>query len=70
MINDSFEGIKLPKIKKLSKKLLSEEIESLTSEQVQERLNNIFETIEKLTGKQIVIDKNELPIKKLIPKKK
>ena len=64
---DPWEGIRLPIVKKISPRLISDDIKSMTAEETREAMKTMFETFEKITGNKPIIVGNELPTQVLFP---
>jgi hypothetical protein len=69
-MNDEFNfDLNFPIAKNVFPKLLADDIKPMTSEEVGIEMGKLFEMFEKLTGKQITIKGNELPVNVLFPEK-
>jgi len=64
---DPWEGIRLPIVKKISPRLISDDIKSMTAEETRDAMKTMFETFEKITGHKPIIVGNELPTQVLFP---
>lgn len=68
MNNDNlFETIQFPKVKNIFPKLLSDDIQPLTSETVGEAMAKMFQKFEEQTGFKVIVIGNDSPVSVLIP---
>jgi len=62
-----FEDIKFPTIRNIAAKTIADDLIPLTNEEVAEQLGKLFEKLEKLSGKKIVVEGGNSPIQSLMP---
>ena len=63
-----FEKLGFPKVKHIKPKLLSDEIISMTKDDVVKYFRQLFDELKELTGKDVVIIGDSLPTRVLMPR--